>query len=59
MTSGLVYIIELRQLDVRRFVIEECSHLARGCTTKFGFIGLILFFYRSCVGAIMCDITTI
>ena len=28
--------IELRHFDVRHYVIEECRHLANGCTTKMG-----------------------
>ena len=48
--------IELRHLDVSHFVIEECSHLANGCTTKCGCIGLILFRYILCLGAIICDV---
>ena len=36
------------------FVIEKCSHLANGWTTKCGCIGLIL-----CLGTIICDINTI
>ena len=51
--------IELRHLDVRHFVIEECSHLVNGCTTKRGCIRLILFRYLSCLGAIICDINTV
>ena len=51
--------IEPCHLDVRYFVIEECSHLANGCTIKCGCIGLILFRYLSCLGAIICDIITI
>ena len=39
--------IELRHLDVCRFVIEECRHLANGCTAKCAYIGLILFRYLS------------
>ena len=50
--------IERRHLDVYNFVIEECSHLANGCTTKCGCIGLMLFRYLSCLGAIICDIHT-
>ena len=46
-------------MAVRHFVNEECSHLANGCTTTCGCIGLILFCYLSCPGAIICDINTI
>ena len=41
--------IELRHLDVRHFVIEECRHLANGCTAKCDCIGLMLFCYVSYV----------
>ena len=53
--------IELRHLvmDDRHFVIEECRHLANDCTTKCGCIGLKLFRYLSCLGAIICDIDRI
>ena len=34
--------IELRHLDVRHLVIEECYHVVNGCTAKCGCIGLIL-----------------
>ena len=35
--------IELRHLDVRHFVIEECRRdLANGCTAKRGCIGLMM-----------------
>ena len=51
--------IELRHMDVRHFVIMDCSHLANGCTIKYGCIGLIIFCYLSCLGAILCDINTI
>ena len=52
--------IELRHMDVRHFVIIECSHLANGCTTKCGCIGLMLFFHDlSCLGEITRDINTI
>ena len=37
--------IELRHLDIRHFVIEECSHLANGCTTKCDCTGLMSFHY--------------
>ena len=37
--------IELRQLDVLHFVIEECRHLANDCTAKCDSIGLKLFRY--------------
>ena len=30
------YNIELRHLDVRHFVIEECRHLGNGCAAKCG-----------------------
>ena len=50
--------IELCQMDVRHFEIIECSHLANGCTTKGCCIGLILFHYLSCLGAIIADINT-
>ena len=40
-------------MAVRHFVIEESSHVANGCTTKCGCIGLILFRYLSCLGAII------
>ena len=46
-------------MDVRHFVIEECRHLVNGCTIKCGSIVLMLFRYLSCLGAIICDITTI
>ena len=48
-----------RTMDVRHFVIIECSHLANGCTIKYGRIGLILCRYLSCLGAIICYINTI
>ena len=51
--------MELRHLDVRNFLIEECRRLANGCTTKCGCIGLMLFRNLSCLGAILCDINTI
>ena len=51
--------IELRHLDIRHFGIEECSHLATGCTTKCGCIGLILFHCESCLRAIISNIDTI
>ena len=51
--------IELRHLDDSLFVIEECRHLANGCTTKCGCIGLMLFRYPSCLGAIICVINAI
>ena len=44
--------IELRHMDARHFVIIECSNLANCCTTKCGCIGLMLFRYVSCLGAI-------
>ena len=55
------YMIELRHLGVRRFVIEEFRHLATGCTAKWGPIGLMLFRYLSYVwgGAIIWDVNTI
>ena len=34
-------------MDVRHFVILECSHLANGCITKCGCIGLLLFRYNN------------
>ena len=37
-TSELVY-IELCHLDELHFVIEECRHLANGCTAKCSCIG--------------------
>ena len=46
-------------MDVRRFVIIECSHLANGCTIKCGCIGLMLFRYISCLGAIICYMNNI
>ena len=51
--------IELCHLNVRHFVIEGCSHLTNGCITKCGCIGLMLFHYLSCMGAIKCNINTI
>ena len=51
--------IELRYLDIRHFVIKECSPLANGCATKCVCIGLMLFRYLSCLGAIICDINII
>ena len=52
--------IELCRLDIRHFVIEVCGHLVNGCTTKCGYIGLVLFRYLSYrLGAIICDIITI
>ena len=51
--------IELRHMDARHFVIIECSDLANGCTIECGCIGLMLFRYLSCLGAIICDINTI
>ena len=51
--------IELRHLDVRHFVTEECSIPANGCATKCGCLGLMLFHYLSCMGAIVCAINTI
>ena len=50
--------IELRHMDVHHLVIIECSHLANGCTIEWGCIGLMLFCYLSCLGAIICDINT-
>ena len=44
----LVY-IELCHFDVLHFVIEECRHLANGCTAKCVCIGLMLFRYLSYV----------
>ena len=44
--------IELRHIDVRQFLIEECTHIANGCITKCGCIGLIIFRNLSCLGAI-------
>ena len=58
MCPELVY-IELRHLDVLHFVTEEWRHLVNGCTAKCGCIGLILFRYLSCLGAIISDIKTI
>ena len=43
--------IELCHLEVRHFVIEECSHLANCCTTRCACIGFKLFRYLSCLGA--------
>ena len=52
--------IELRYLDILHFVIEECHHLANGCTAKCDCISLMLFHYLPlCLGAIICDINTI
>ena len=51
--------IELCHLDVHHFVIEERNHLANGCTTKYGCIGLILFRYVSSLDAIICDMNNI
>ena len=46
--------IELRHMDVRHVVIEDCSHLAIVCTTTCGCIGLIVVFrYQSCLRAII------
>ena len=42
-------------MDVRHFVIIECSHLANGCTMECGCIGLMLIRYLSCLGAIIRD----
>ena len=42
--------MELRHLDVHRFVIEECRHLANSCTAKCGCISLTLSRYLSCTG---------
>ena len=53
------YVIELRDMDVRHFVNEECSHLPNGWITKCGCSGLILFCYISCMGAMICDINNI
>ena len=50
--------IELNHMDVHHFVIIESSHLANGCTIKCGCIGLMLFRYLSCLGAIICHINT-
>ena len=50
--------IQLRHMDVRHFVIIESSHLANGCAIKYGCIGLMLFRYLSCLGAVICDIDT-
>ena len=41
--------IELRHMDVRHFVIIECSNLANGCTIKCDCIGLMLFHNLSVV----------
>ena len=47
-------------LDICHFAIEECRHLANGCTAKCGCIGgLIIFRYISRPGAIICEINTI
>ena len=51
--------IELRQMDVRHFVNEDCNHLANGGTTKCSCIGLMLFRLLSCLGGIICNINTI
>ena len=51
-----VTLIELRHSEVHHFVIEECSHLANGCTTKCGCLGLILFRYLSFRGTVKCHI---
>ena len=51
--------IELRHIDVRHVVSVECSYLANGYTIKCDCIGLILFRYLSCLGAIICDINAI
>ena len=51
--------IELRHMDVCDFVIIDCSDLANVCTIKCGCIGLMLFSYLSCLGAIICNINTI
>ena len=51
--------IELRHMDVRHFMIIQCSHLANTCTIKCGCIGLMLFSYPSCLVAIICVIITI
>ena len=41
----VLYIIEVRHLDVHHFVNEECRHLVNGVTAKCGCIGLLLFRY--------------
>ena len=51
--------IKLRHMDLRHFIIIECRHEANGCTTQCGCIGLILYRYLSCLGAIICDINSI
>ena len=51
--------IDLRHVDVRHYVIIECSHLANGCTIDCGCIGLMLFRNLSYMGAMICHIITI
>ena len=53
------YMIELRHMDKRHFVIIEGSHLVNGCPIKCACTGLMLFRYQSCLGTIICDINTI
>ena len=50
---------ELRHMDDCHFVIIECSHLANGCTLECGCIGVTLFRYLSCLGAIIFNTNTI
>ena len=38
-----LYRLPIRHMDVRHFVIIECSHLAKGGTIKCSCIGLMLF----------------
>ena len=52
-------ITELCHMDVCHVVFIECSHLVNGCTIKCSCIGLILFRYLSCVGALICEMNTI
>ena len=39
--------IDLRYMDVRHFVIIDCCHLANGCKSKSGSLGLMLVRYVS------------
>ncbi len=46
-------------LGLPPFIIEECSHLATGCITKCGCLGLILLRYLTCLSVILLYINTI
>ena len=49
-------------MDVRHFVIIECSHPVNGCIIKCSCIGFISFLNLSCQhcqGTMICDINTI